>query len=267
MLNLAVNHANSLNLSFNASKSFAICFGLPGIVPFLLFLKGNKVSWVSQTTYLGIVITSMLDDFPHVQKVVSDFYARFNCLYLKFKRLDLNVLCYLFDTYCTHYSGLITLSLYDNIASPVYTAWNKAMRRIFKLPYRTHVALLPQFLGKPHIKEVIHGRFLKFAHSNLRSINPIVRALSTYACTRHSTCFGNNLDMVLRRFDDITVNDFCHFDARKLRDICKLLHTVDYRDVWIVTFVNDLKLLIRDRTGDEGILHSIVHYLCCHQHH
>ena len=77
-----------------------------------------------------------------------------------------------------------------NFNTPVYeslcVAWNKASRRVWRLPYMTHTCLLGPLNGQIHIADQLNIRFIKFVNRMVHSCNPIVSFIGKY-----SAIYGN----------------------------------------------------------------------------
>jgi hypothetical protein len=179
MLAICSDHFGGLDLHFNAKKSFAVCFGTPKVKQFQLLLDGIQIPFVDKVTYyLGVVLVNSLDDTAHILKLLGLFYASANALFVTFKGLDSDILFELFSSYCCTYYGLMCCSLRSRNLDKLYVAWNKSVRRIFRLPYRTHTNILPAIIGKPHIHRACLVHFTNFSHKLLKSGNPILRSLA-----------------------------------------------------------------------------------------
>ena len=72
-------------------------------------------------------------------------------------------------------------------ANKMYVQWNKAVRNIWKLPYRTHTKLLPHIVHDLSIKDQMIARFVNYYASLLKSDNYVVK----YFCLR-SAYFANS---------------------------------------------------------------------------
>jgi hypothetical protein len=261
LVSITNDFANSLNLFFNPNKSVAICFGTQILHQYPLQIAGANIPWAEKTTYLGHTLTNMFDHEQQLRKVLCEFYARSNAMLASFRRFELNVRLYLFNMYCCPLYGVLCSSLSDNNMGGLYVAWNKVIRKIVRLPYRTHTALLPQIIGSPHIKFSIYGRFLKFAHHNINSKNPLVRSMSASACRRRTSLFGANLAIVLSGYD-ITVEDFYLYSFSDVMRLVKRANHVDVND-YRAGFIRELIHLNNTNYIDRDHFCAIIDYLCC----
>jgi hypothetical protein len=204
----AVGHA----LSFNASKTVCMYFPskrpvheMPNITS--VSLAGESLSFVDRFCYLGIWINPYLDDNMHFSNLVSDFYRKFNACYSKFGFCSRQVLLYLVSSYCTSFYGAACCMIDTVQFNCLAVAWNKCMRRILRVPYRTHVALLPQLTGLSLASVQIKCRMLKFAYQCITSSNPLVACLARHSAISNVHLLGCNLSTVLREVNG-SVRDF-----------------------------------------------------------
>ena len=84
-----------------------------------------------------------------------------------------------------HFVGVSMEHSYGNFTSKkiedIYVLWHKAIRRIFKLPYRTHCNLLPLIVNDLPIDVQLHLRFLKFSLNSVSSDNDIIAICAKHA--------------------------------------------------------------------------------------
>ena len=71
-----------------------------------------------------------------------------------------------------------------------YVAWRKVIRKLFKLPYRTHNYLVCGIVECITVK--LDRRLTKFVHSMINSKNNTVRELITHFLTTESSVFAEN---------------------------------------------------------------------------
>jgi hypothetical protein len=258
MLATTVEYFSLLNLQFNPTKTFAIHFGVPMVSQYDLKIKGVAVAWVEEVKYLGIILNNMFDHEKHIRRTVCDVYARSNAIFATFSRFHRNVQLYLFETYCCSLYGILCCSIADNNLHSIHVAWNKVIRRIFGLPFKTHTSLLPQIIGRPHVKFKIFHNFIKFAFSLLKSKNPVLRSVAEISSTKLSTVFGGNLFYVLSRYE-VTNADFVRYNERDVRILLKRITAVDTAD-YRAGFIRELLAVDNiDRADSKAILE----YLCC----
>ena len=195
------------------------------------------------------------------RRLVRDFYGRANSTLQAFGYFTPDVKYYLFDVYCCSFYGLMSCSMRSDNFSALCIAWNKVVRRIFHLPYRTHTNLLGPIIGKPHIKFSLYSNFIGFAYFSLLSDNPIIRCLSANSCCDNRTIMGGNLSLVLSG-SAITPSNFVRMslhDIRVLQGRTKQVVGIVGRVAFIRQILNSLSQACRDK----DVLLSILEYLCC----
>ena len=138
------------------------------------FIGGQRIQFVDRFLYLGVWLNPVLDDNAHFSSLVSDFYRKFNACFVKFSFCDRNVFSHLIVAYCTSFYGSVCCVYDCEQFNCLCVAWNKCMRRGFRLPYRTHVSLLPVVTGANLASVQIKARMLGFAYQCLTSPNPAI---------------------------------------------------------------------------------------------
>ena len=96
---------------------------------------------------------------------VNDLNCRLNNLLADFSHCDSKALSVVCRKYCMNVYDNQIWAFNKNCLNKFYVAWRKAIRRIWKLPYRTHNNILllvhlrlpiDVILGKRHIIHVLH---------------------------------------------------------------------------------------------------------------
>ena len=136
----------------------------------------------------GLTLSSILGmSLLLIKKVTQlkrgDFYRSVNGLCYKFKGTLLNsdVASRLFQTYCCSFYGSQAWNLSSSSFEFICTAWNKAVRRIFHLPYNTHRYLLSSIVQTSHIRYQLVERFRTFFASCMSSENILITLLALNA--------------------------------------------------------------------------------------
>ena len=93
----------------------------------------------------------------------------------KFGFLQSNILDFLFNSYCCSFYGSQLWELTSRDSNKVYVTWQKAIRRIWRLPNTTHVRLLKYIsCTQKHISEQLLYRFINFFRKCYYSNNKLV---------------------------------------------------------------------------------------------
>ena len=135
MLDICSNFGIDYGLQFNASKSVCMHISKINRTAFDVYLGGNKLSWVKSFKYLGINVNCNLSDSEDIMFKRSLFFTSVNMLMANFGCLSDNILIHLFSSYCCSFYGSQCWDLRNKDIVKMYSAYNKALRRILKLPY------------------------------------------------------------------------------------------------------------------------------------
>ena len=161
-----------------------------------LTLCGNSLEWIQSFKYLGNWVTHNLSEDIEISKKVGSFYGSYNHMFSCFKHVGVNHLFKLFNSYCCHYYGSQAWRLRDKNISSIYTAWNKAVRHICGLPYRTHTYFLPFISETLYVKDQIYLRAANMIMCMLNSSNESVRMLALVNKDIKTSIIGGNLDNI-----------------------------------------------------------------------
>ena len=107
----------------------------------------------------------------------------------------------LFNSYCCHYYGSQAWNLEDMNVNKIFTAWNKAVRHLCKLPYNTHTRFLPYVIGTLHVREQIMLRTVKMLCTMNNSNNQIVNFLTKYSLARQTSIMSMNFNIAKQILD------------------------------------------------------------------
>ena len=120
---------------------------------------------------MGNLLTPDLTDDADIAKKRGSFYSNVTKVLSMFGFLQCNVKQKLFDSYCNSFYGSQLWDLSMSSINVLCVAWNKAVRRLWKLPTRCHTNLLPHIIGKLYIVQQLELRYVKIFISMLNSEN------------------------------------------------------------------------------------------------
>ena len=184
MLNVCDDFANEYSVKFNARKTVCMCFSRkPTCRDINVLLSGEKLHWSNHVKHLGNTLSHNLSDEIDVQVKRGHFYGFVNTLCAKFKCVlgDLDLTTKLFMSYCCSFYGSQLWDLSSTWFDAICVAWNKAVRRIFQLPYNTHRFLLPYVVDGNPIRDQLLKRCVKFYESCDESKHSIIQLLVSNA--------------------------------------------------------------------------------------
>ena len=132
--------------------------------------------------------------------------------------LQTEMLIKLFNSYCCSFYG----SQVWNINSPGFNRccvqWNKAVRRILKLPYRTHTWLLGPLLNQQHVKIQFQIKILRFVYKMLNNTNNVISCISRLANYSSNTPLGRNMSYLRFKYD-VNFTDGLHVNLTRLNNV------------------------------------------------
>ena len=178
MVHICETFAAEYNIKFNEKKTVAILFGKGESPECYLKLNGQPVTWVREVKHLGNIVTSDLTDARDCARKRSFFIGSVNKLLGSYGKIQSNVLCKLFQIYCCSFYGSELWCCNSYGFNRCVIEWNKAMRRILRIPYRSHRWLLAQLGQQKNLREHLHIQFLRYITYALNHCNPIVKKFS-----------------------------------------------------------------------------------------
>lgn len=151
----------------------------------------------------------------NIRNHVRLFNSEVNLLMAQFKHIYSTTRYKLFRTYCMPLYGCQLWDFSGKEIYMFYTAWRKAIRMIWKLPYRCHSNLLHLICDDLNIEIQLHKRFLKFFHNLYHSENTILNYLAklVVAGSRSATC--NSFNYILSAYGISRQ----HFPSYNLQDL------------------------------------------------
>jgi len=212
MLAICDVYAAEYFMSFNAQKSKCLvilsnaCRCLrPLLQDNMFYVDGKPIDFVSSFPHLGHVITDTLDDCPDITKKLENFIWQVNDVLCFFGKVSCDVKARLFRAYCISFYGCELWDLSDSSLSAFCTAWRKALRHIWNLPYRTYCHLLPLLCNCIPVFDEICKRSPKFLQTCLFHNTTLIRSVAQFSLTagRNSSPCGRNAFFCVRRYTSV----------------------------------------------------------------
>ena len=201
---------------------------------------------------------------------VTDLQRKVNVLMCNFKFTNSDVLNCLFKTYCMPLYGSVLWDLTDTNCERFYTAWRKAIRRVWKISPQTHCVLLPLICDDKPIEVQMCNRFLKFYQSLIKSDNSTIKVLLRHAIDGSGSSVANSINLLWHRYN---INKF-NFHLREEKrgalqdpstpeeDLIRTARTINE----FVSLRDSLPISNIDRANDSSLRRSdvqdIITYLC-----
>ena len=107
----------------------------------------------------------------------------------------------LLQMYGSSFYGSCLWDLYSPATKQLYICWNIAIRKLYKLPYRTHTRLLEPISGIKHMKYFLKLRYIKYIQSLSESKNTILHNIFNICTMNHLSPSGLMLSRILNEYD------------------------------------------------------------------
>jgi len=246
MLTLCETFGIEFRVSFNAKKTQCIQFSLGKITQCgPVYLNNNVLKWKTTINHLGNKMTQRLDDDIDLTKKKSHFVGSVNKMFSNFNNVQSAVLIKLFKRYCCSFYGCTLWKLNDVYDDKLCTEWNKAIRKVWKLPTTAHRCVLGPLSGQLHIFNQFVIRFIQFYNRLVLSDNPIVNFIARSSMSNRRSYLRNNILFVKWKFGidmhetNVTdcikgIKQACEPDIETLSVIDMLKELIDARDGFTV---------------------------------
>ena len=130
-----------------------------------MYLCGSEIKWADHVKHLGNVVNKHLSDDNDCRLKQSAFIGSVNKLLGNYGKLQRQHLCYLFKSHCCSYYGSQLWNVTSCGFKACCTQWNKAVRHIKGLHYRTHTWILGPVTNQYHISVQLFIKSLKFIYT------------------------------------------------------------------------------------------------------
>ena len=131
---------------------------------------------------------------------LGKFYQNVNKLIANFNGIQSNVIASLFNSYCCSYYGSSIWRLSSSQVHRVIIAWNKAVRRLWRVHYQTHTSLLPVLMNCIPLLDQLYNRFIKMFKTMRESSNVKVQYLARKAVSNARGIIGFNFASFCNRY-------------------------------------------------------------------
>ena len=235
MINICSDFADDYHITFNNTKSVCIKFGDKVNQHEKVFLKTSEIAWVNNIRHLGNYFDTSLTDELDCQMKISSFIGNVNKLNANFGHLHKDAICRLYKSYCCSFYGSQSWRIDSLYFLKVCTAWNKGVRRIVNVPYRTHTWMLGPLLNQSHLRYQLQHRTIRFLHGMAHSSNHIVKTCFDHAMRNANTSIGYNLALIRNKYG-FNISDHTYTYCMKMSSQPKLSR----REITIIQEVNAL---------------------------
>jgi hypothetical protein len=219
MVSICEKYAAAHSILFNGKKCKLITFqnlkdksGLNDC--FNIYVSNQKVEVVDKLVYLGHVLEADRSK-SLIEYVRKDFIKQSNAFLKDFKYVSSHVQHNLFQKYCYSFYGLCICDFESNDFMQLCTEWRKILRRIWKLPNRTHCNLLPHISKCIPPDVFLLQRFVSFFYNGLSSSNNTVATLFQASVASYSR-LGRNIRFIIANLN-LYVSEISHYNPKTIR--------------------------------------------------
>eukprot|EP00920_Eleutheroschizon_duboscqi_P024080 GHVT01059809.1.p1 GENE.GHVT01059809.1~~GHVT01059809.1.p1 ORF type:complete len:557 (-),score=-38.71 GHVT01059809.1:104-1774(-) len=183
MLEVAQKFASDYNVTFNATKTKHVLFNDDNTNNVNVKIGSANIQAISAETHLGNTVGKNYNNV-NIKNSIKSFNSRVNGLLANFSHCDINIKYKLFKTYCMPLYGSQLWDISHLDTNYFFVTWRKAIRKILRVPYNTHCALLPYICRDLPVDTQIHSRTLKFLNN-------------IFKCSKNNNCVKTALNLML----------------------------------------------------------------------
>ena len=212
MLNVCESYANENKIIFNASKSQILHFSKnedsENRRPQLRMNNGQLIPYVEKCIHLGNILSSTSREQAMITSSITDLNIKTNNLLSEFSFNESTTLSRLFSSYCMNVYGS-SLWRYNNLRNIecFCISWRKAIRKLWKIPYRTHNDLVYLINKCDPIVSILEKRCAKFLWNLFNSDNVLFSRICRYSVYNSDTAMGENIRYFMYKYN-ISYNDW-----------------------------------------------------------
>jgi hypothetical protein len=222
MLGICSQYASENDIIFNAKKTLCIKFG--GLISNYehVIFNNVEIAWCDTVKHLGNIINVNLTNIDDCRLKSSIFIGNVNKLISNFGIVQPFILSNLFKSYCSSMYGSQLWYFNTHCFNQFCIYWNKAIRRIFKLPNRTHTWILGPLMGQLHIREQLYLRSIGFLSQMYTCNNVLVQACIKRAKSNASTPLGYKFAFFRNAFGIDVNHENVNNCIKIVKNCCKL---------------------------------------------
>ena len=218
MVKIAENFSANFKVKFNGGKSQLLVFSTArNFTPVDITVEGTIVTSSRSALHLGHKLFCDLGQ-DDLDSVIGAFNKQFNLFMSKFAKVTPRVKLKLFNTYCTSFYGIQLCSL--GKLNKLHVGYRKNLRRLLKIPYRTHCQLIPSLAESLCTEHMFIKRFLKFASVGLTHDFPVVRYILRNSLRISTSLFASNCNYCGEKLD-VQIEGHLEDYSYQVRSQCK----------------------------------------------
>ena len=192
LLDICDKYATGHQLTYNATKSFTLCFkpkhiklGIPDFV-----LGKLVIPAVDKCKYLGIIISEANCD-GDLKRQMRKYYANANMLLRKFSYCSPDVKCCMFKSYCaTMYCSSMWFDSTVTSMKKLKIAYNNGLRRLLNLPKYNSASEMFVNLNISSFNELLRKFVFSFKTRIIESDNSLMNGIVTSTISLFSSIWA-----------------------------------------------------------------------------
>ena len=161
-----------------------------------------------------------------------------------------------FKSHCVIAYGTQLWDFESSNVRQYFTTWRKCVRKLWKLPYRTHSFLLPGICQDISIEHQLLSRSVKFVHSSVSVPNNVLNICGKLAMNGSGSSVCNTIAQIVHQF---------HFDRNNFIGKNCVLPMEQSPISEVTGAIRDLAIARHLADGDDRIVLDI--YWCIFAHH
>ena len=209
LMSECIIYSAEFKIKFNALKTKCIRFSNCSINNYVMemTMEDRIIPWETSVNHLGNILSCNLEDLDDINLKIGQFYSQCNKLNAAFPDGSRVVISNLFTKYCSSFYGAQAWDLSKSCINKVYIAWNKAVRRLLKLPYCTHRYLLGPLLQSSNVNVQFVNRFIKLYFNMLNSTNSYIYNMAIRCRSSSNSCMGANALYIYNEFNILLLHN------------------------------------------------------------
>ena len=199
MLKCCETFASDRGLRFNALKTQLIRFSPSpsSSCTARIHFCGCELPFVDTVTHLGHVLHYNLSDASDINLKMRDMVRKANYILASFPGVSPPVMTRLFQSYCLSLYGSCLWCLSSPALRNIEVAFNKILRKIWHLHYRSHTAIVHLVAGLHSLHNTVLYRSKSLSLAACKGSSPLARAVFhdsdsvCYSFSGYNNLFGS----------------------------------------------------------------------------
>jgi hypothetical protein len=218
MLSVCESFGKEFHVTYNANKTACIIFDKKchSNVP-MLSLNNQYLEWKECVIHLGNTVYYNLQDNIDISNKKGKFISSVNLLMANFSSVPVSLLNSLFKSYCCSFYGSQIWNLRNKNINNMCTMYNKALRRIWHLPYVSHTQIVHELSNCVPLDVIFAKRFVNMFAKMEASTNICLKFLALSGKDNAMSFLGSNLMYIMKHYNVTSSVSFAYHISMKPR--------------------------------------------------